>query len=285
MQALHQKTLLDADFPLKVFTTDVTEFPPHWHQAVEVVYVLDGSLKIGVNNEIYTLNARDMMLISGGDIHYFVPQPRHVNRIILHFEMAFFESFSTVVKDKRFTRILLKESDSAGSKNGICVHSILEEHILGILKENEEKREGYKIALKARLFDILVILLRHIPMESYSAHEKNRHLNRLERLENVFRYVERNFGSNIRLDEISAVANFSVYYFTRFFKEATGMTFVKYVNNYRVAKAAEYLIDTDDPITEVVFKSGFGSIKTFNRVFKQLKGCSPSQYKKAISEE
>lgn len=285
MQALHQKTLLDADFPLNMFTTNVTEFPPHWHQAAEVVYVLDESLKIGVNSDTYTLNTRDIMLISGGDVHYFEPQPRQVNRFILHFEMAFFESFASVVKDKRFTRILLKESDTVEGDSEVCVHRILEDQILGILNENEKKREGYKIALKARLFDILVILLRHIPMEPYSLHEKNRHLNRLERLENVFRFVEQNFSSNITLEEISAVANFSVYYFTRFFKEATGMTFGKYVNNYRVAKAAEYLIDTNDSITEVVFKSGFGSIKTFNRVFKQLKGCSPSQYKKAISEE
>jgi AraC-like DNA-binding protein len=285
MQALHQKTPLDADFPLNIFTTDVTEYPPHWHQAIEVVYVPEGSLKIGVNNEIYTLKSRDIQIISGGDVHYFVPQPKSINRVILHFEMAFFESFATIVKDKRFSRILLKESDTMERQDGVDVHGMLEAQILGIIGEDAAKQEGYRIALKARLYDILVILLRYVPMETYSAHEKNRHLNRLERLGSVFKYVEGNYNTNITLEEIAMVANFSAYYFTRFFKEATGMTFGKYVNNYRVAKAAEYLIDTNDTITEVVFKSGFGSIKTFNRVFKQIKGCSPSQYKKAISEE
>lgn len=285
MKAQHQKTLLNADFPLNIFITDVTEFPPHWHEVVEVVYVLDGSLKVGVNSEIYTMNTRDILLINGGDVHYFVPQPKKVKRLILHFEMTFFESVFPAAKSKRFTGTLLKEAENCDIPcDKIPVHRLLEDQITHIIKEYEEKRDAYRIALKARLFDILVILLRNVPMQTYSTQERNRHLSRLGRLENVFSYVEDNYCSDITLEEISAVANFSEYYFTRFFKEATGMTFGKYINNYRVEKAAQLLKNSDDSITEVVFKSGFGSIKTFNRVFKQLKGCSPSSYKKTIFE-
>jgi AraC-like DNA-binding protein len=251
---------------------------------VEVVYVLEGSLTIGVNNEVHTLNARDIILVSGGDVHYFLPQPNRVNRIILHFEMPFFESYATALKDKKFSRVLLKESDPIDDKSGVSIHKVLEKHILEILDEYKCKQQGYRLVLKARLFDILVTLLRNVPMESHSPHEKVRQLNRLERLDQVFSFVEQNHGRHIPLEEIASVANFSVYHFTRFFKETTGMTFGQYINNYRVAKAESYLLHTDDTVTEVVFKSGFGSIKTFNRVFKQIKGCSPSQYRKAISE-
>lgn len=287
MKVQHQKTLLDTDFPMNIFFTDVTEFPPHWHEVVEVVYVLDGSLKIGVNSEIYTMNSRDILLISGGDVHHFVPQPKQVMRLILHFEMSLIESLCPSARNKRFSQVLLTKTAGPTSPGiaGVPVHSLLEEQITKIIKEYGEKQEAFKIALKARLYDILAILLRYVPMQAYPPHERNRHLNRLGRLENVFSYVEQNYCSDITLGEISSVANFSEYYFTRFFKEATGMTFGKYINNYRVEKAAQLLRNTDDPITEVVFKSGFGSIKTFNRVFKQAKGCSPSSYKKTIFEE
>lgn len=284
MKAQHQKTMLSADFPLNVFFTDVTEFPPHWHEVVEVVYVLDGSLRVGVNSEIYTMNPKDILLITGGDVHYFVPEPKRVNRLILHIDMAFFESAFPSAKNKRFSRVILTERDVVSQNAGLSVHGRLEEQILAIIKENETQNDAYRIAMRARLFDILVILARCVPMQAYSPKERNRHLNRLGRLEDVFKYVEENYCSDITLDEISSVANFSEYYFTRFFKEATGMTFGKYINNYRVEKAAQLLKDTDDTITEVVFKSGFGSIKTFNRVFKQTKGCSPSAYKKTIFE-
>ena len=284
MKAQHQKTMLSADFPLNVFFTDATEFPPHWHEVVEVVYVLDGSLHVGVNSEIYTMNPKDILLITGGDVHYFVPEPKRVNRLILHFDVAFFESAFPSAKKSRFSRVILTAKEEVSQDTDQSVHRLLEDQILAIIEENRTKRDAYRIAMRARLFDILVILARMVPMHAYSPHERNRHLNRLGRLENVFTYVDENYGSSISLQEISSVANFSEYYFTRFFKEATGMTFGRYINNYRVEKAAQLLKDTDDTITEVVFKSGFGSIKTFNRVFRQTKGCSPSTYKKTLFE-
>lgn len=284
MKAQHQKTMLSADFPLNVFFTDATEFPPHWHEVVEVVYVLDGSLRVGVNSEIYTMNPKDILLITGGDVHYFVPEPKRVNRLILHFDVAFFESAFPSAKKSRFSRVILTAKDDVTQDSGQSVHKLLEEQILAIIEENHTQHDAYRIAMRARLFDILVILARLVPMQAYSPQERNRHLNRLGRLENVFKYVDENYSSSITLQDIASVANFSEYYFTRFFKEATGMTFGRYINNYRVEKAAQLLKDTDDTITEVVFKSGFGSIKTFNRVFRQTKGCSPSAYKKTLFE-
>lgn len=278
MKAQYQKTLLDADFPMNIFFTDVTEFPPHWHEVVELVYITEGSLTIGVNNEVYTMEPGDIMLISGSDVHYFVPIPNQVNRLIVHFDMAYFEAAYPEAKNKRFTRVNLKKGQSPDGE--IDVHKLLEDQLTEIINEYNEQRPAYKIVLRARLFDILSILIRNVPMKPYSSQERSRQQKRLSRLENVFRYVEENYASPITLKEIASVANFSEYYFTRFFKEATGMTFGRYLNNYRVEKAAFFLRNSDDSITEVVFKSGFGSIKTFNRVFRQIKGCSPSAYKK-----
>ena len=286
MKAQHQKTLLNADLPTNVFFTDVTEFPPHWHEAVEVIYVPDGSLRVGVNSTVYAMEPGDILLITGGDVHYFVPEPKHVNRLILFFDMAYFEAAFPEAKNKRFTRGLITKGETVapGKQSTLSVHKALEEQILGIIREYDDRCDAYKIAMRARLFDILVILLREIPMQAYSPQERNRNLNRLGRLDSVFRYVEENYTSEITLGKISSVANFSEYYFTRFFKEATGMTFGKYLNNFRVEKAVELLKSEDDAITEIVFKSGFGSIKTFNRVFRQIKGCSPTAYRKAIFE-
>lgn len=274
MQAQHQKTILDSDIQLNIFVAEDKEFPPHWHEAVEVVYVLDGNLKIGVNNEVYTLEAHDIFVINGGDIHYFLPNSVSVRRIILHFQLSFLEAFAADVKNKRFNKVLIKEKDYNS-------HEILENQMLQILKEYNDKLEGYKIAMKARLFDILVILLRFVTMEPYYVSVKNSHLKHIERLEKVFIYVEENYGTSISLEQISEVANFSMYHFTRFFKEATDMTFGHYLNNYRISKAVEYLAHVNNSITEVAFLTGFGSIRTFNRVFKEIKGYSPSKYIKA----
>jgi len=86
------------------------------------------------------------------------------------------------------------------------------------------------------------------------------------------------------LDDVAKITNFSVFHFSRFFKETTGITFCQYVNQYRIAKSVEYLLNTEDTITEIVFKSGFNNAKTFNRVFRQIKGCSPTDYKGKLNK-
>jgi AraC-like DNA-binding protein len=105
-------------------------------------------------------------------------------------------------------------------------------------------------------------------------------LKKLEMLDNIFKYIENNYREQINLSEVAKAASFSMYHFTRFFKDATGMTFWQYLNNYRISKAVNYLMNTSDSISDIAYNSGFNSIKTFNRVFKQAKGYSPSQFKK-----
>jgi AraC-like DNA-binding protein len=278
MEAWHQKNLVAEDFPFQLLITDIAEFPPHWHEELEIVYALEQDLAIGLNNEIYILNPHDILLIGRGEVHYFLMPPlQKSKRIILQFELSLFESFALEIQERRFSSPLIKRQ----SEPALNPHRNLESQILAIETEYYQKRAGYQLAIKARLCDLMVTLLRQVPMEKYSSLEQMKHLKKLERLEQVFHYVEENYTREILLAEVAGAASFSVYHFARFFKEATGMTFVQYLNNYRVSKAAKYLINSSDPITEIAFQAGFDSIKTFNRVFKQLKGCSPREYKKA----
>lgn len=278
MEPWHQRNPINETFPFHVIITDITEFPPHWHEELEIVYALDYELMIGLNHEVYILKPRDIFLIGPGEVHFFVTPPQKSQRIILQFEPSLFESFVPVMRERRFTfPLIAREPGPAGPG-----HRGLEQQILNIAKEHSAKQEGYQLAIKARLYDMIVVLLRHVPMEPYSSFEQHKHLKRLERLEQVFRYVETHHTREIPLEEIARAANFSIYHFTRFFKEATGMTFVQYLNNYRITKAAKLLANTSDPVTEIAFKVGFESIKTFNRVFKQIKGCNPTTYKKSM---
>jgi AraC-like DNA-binding protein len=280
MHAWHQKTSLDGNMPLNIFIAEDTEFPPHWHDAVEVVYMLKGNLKICVNNEVYELDEGDILLIESGDIHYFLPLYRPAKRIILHFETTFFEPLTSAFSNKRFTHVALKKSLSQNDEKE-SLRVLLEKQLFEMLDESTLRQEGYKLALRARLFDILVILLRNLPREPYSFGEKKARFGQLERLNRVFEFIDKHYDQHITLEQVAKTVNFSVYYFTRFFKEATGMTFGQYLVNIRISMAADFLGHEDIPITEVAFKSGFQSLKSFNRNFKMLKGCTPSQYRKS----
>lgn len=103
----------------------------------------------------------------------------------------------------------------------------------------------------------------------------------LKQINRAFEYIEKNYPGQITLKDISQAAGFSEYYFSRLFKEYTGQSFLSYLNTYRVKQAEKLLRSTEKSVLEIALDSGFNSLTTFNRIFKKIKGCSPSYYRKA----
>jgi AraC-like DNA-binding protein len=252
----------------------------HWHDEIEIIYMTNGSVKVGVNDKTYDIQAGDILLISSGDIHCFLPDCSAGRRIVIQFNLAIFDSAVSIVSERKEIRPLFDCSKRLSTEWKTEVKKEMESQIRGIVEEYNKKDEGYKLALKARLYDLVVLILRKVPMERLSSEEENRHREALGRLENVFRFVEENYLTDITLEEAAKVAGFSVFHFSRFFKNNTGITFCQYLSSFRITKAEWLLMNHEDSITEIAYKCGFNSIKTFNRVFKQLKGYSPSEYKK-----
>ena len=86
------------------------------------------------------------------------------------------------------------------------------------------------------------ILLRYMPKGVYSKEAESQQMEKLKKLSKVFQYVEENYQNSINLEEISKVAGFSKYHFSRFFKENAGVTFLDYLNNFKITKAEWLLI-------------------------------------------
>ena len=76
-----------------------------------------------------------------------------------------------------------------------------------------------------------------------------------------------------------------LFHFTRIFKQCMNMTFYEYLNQKRISKEEELLSTTGESVTEIAMSSGFSSISAFNRTFKSIKGCSPSEYRGKISTD
>ena len=95
----------------------------------------------------------------------------------------------------------------------------------------------------------------------------------------ICRYINDHCTENLTVDQISQIAGFSKYHFCRLFKKFTETSFYDYLMSKRIAYVETLLIDPDISITDAAMLAGFNSISTFNRVFKQHKQCSPTQYR------
>ena len=123
-------------------------------------------------------------------------------------------------------------------------------------------------------------------MKSYEEGKEKSQLPRqkeyLEVIMSSCNYINQHYQENITLEETANISGFSKFHFTRVFKQYMNMTFYEYLNSKRMKRAQELLYSTDMSITEVAMNSGFSSLSAFNRTFKSVNGCSPSEYRNKI---
>lgn len=99
------------------------------------------------------------------------------------------------------------------------------------------------------------------------------------RLQKVIGYMSANYDKNISLDEISNIAVMTPPAFCRFFKTRTNKTFSLFLNEVRISKACQLLINGEEAVKQICYLVGFSSLTNFNRTFKSFKGKSPSAYR------
>ncbi len=99
------------------------------------------------------------------------------------------------------------------------------------------------------------------------------------RIGRALQYVAEGFSNQISQEHIANLVGLDPATFSRRFRRTVGRTFTRYVQETRVAEAARRLTASNDPITLIAFESGFGNLASFNRVFLQLKGRTPSEYR------
>ncbi|GAB4111450.1 MAG: AraC family transcriptional regulator [Phycisphaeraceae bacterium] len=100
------------------------------------------------------------------------------------------------------------------------------------------------------------------------------------RVDRVCRFIHDHVTEPITQSDAAGMIGMSGPAFSRFFKRHIGMTFSRYVHELRIGHACRLLLETDKPVTDICFASGFNNLSNFNRVFLALKGLSPRAYRR-----
>jgi len=100
-----------------------------------------------------------------------------------------------------------------------------------------------------------------------------------EAIKEALRYLLANFRNVIRLDEVLRLTQMSKATFSLQFKKYSGKTFSEAVSQLRLQSACRELIETDRPVLAIALSCGFTEISFFNRVFRRMLRCSPSEYR------
>jgi AraC-like DNA-binding protein len=279
IEGLHEKELFEKEFPFRLIVNQDINFnyPAHWHNAIELIYVLENEFVVFVNSKKYVLKEKDIFFIPSGDIHEFQSETPTGTRIFINFELSSLNYYG----DADRIRTQLCDVRLITPNDGI-LYSQIESEVLKVLQEIKDGGSVYQLYYTARVIDILVLLCRNTPSKINIENMENSKGKSwgLNKISKSFEFIEKNYSEDIHLKDFAQAVGFSEFYFSRLFKEITEKSFHQYLNEYRIKKAEILLADSNYTVSEAAYATGFSSITTFDRLFKKMKGCSPQEFRK-----
>ncbi len=253
------------------YNTQMGGYGTHCHSALEIVTPVLQKFTMIAGGATYQLEPGDIFIIPSGTLHSY-PPPTGGARFIYTFKPDFLQSLSG------FPYILSLLSRPILINNDTFETIYTEEigWILQLAADYWQQTPLWNMKVYAGLASFFACFgnscMDHANLETMDRQSVSECLNRL------FEYVNAHFSEDISLEQAADITGYSKYHFTRIFKECTGQTFMEYLRSVRISKAEKLLLNKASSISAIAFSSGFSSLTTFNRVFKQMNGCSPSEY-------
>ncbi|BBF43733.1 two-component response regulator TrxR [Lachnospiraceae bacterium KM106-2] len=262
--------LLESGFNIS-FATMNQNTSLHWHVALEILYILNGSATVHIDQEEHHLNPLDVIVIDSSKIHDAIYALPHTMGINIHISKNFMRKY---IPNLELLRIECNPEDLLPDK--LEAHIQLCEYLkeLTILYVNQPVT--YELKSNALVLEILACLIENfsIPMTETLSIKNIKNIDRMNQIE---KYVEEHYKESITLQDAANELGLNKEYFCRFFKQNTGISFITYLNQVRINHIYSDLIHTEDSTSEILERHGFLNQKLFYKMFKEIYDCTPRE--------
>ena len=261
-ETIHETDLLHVRFELQDAPAFV--FPAHWHEYVEILYLIRGQFSAIVQATEYQLNEGDLIIINSGDLH--MTRSNTCTYLLLQISASQMRQYLPDFDTMRFDTII------PCSEQPAPLRALLSE--MNEIRQNPS--DSYQLLFTSRLYEFLYHLCRsyshQIPSASLTGSQRD-----LQRVTHVMNWVKVHYPEPLSLETAADSLALSKEYFCRLFKKYTGQTFLEYLNDVRTMHLYEDLQNSDETITVLMEKSGLSNYKIFMRTFKKLYGSTPQK--------
>lgn len=256
----------------------------HRHDFIEIAYVISGKGVHVAGDNRYDTCGGDLFIINYDVEHGFFPTEGGRDELVLY-NCVFTPDFldhsllgSVAFKDIASSYLLksILPGDYAPEPDlRLKGHDSREIGALfgKMYQEYKQRKKGYIEIIRAYLIQLLVSMFRKLEkpeQTGYSGHIIN----------SAVEYLRENYSREIRLEEIAMKSFISKNYFSRLFKEATGVNFRDYVQRLRIEEACRMLRTSRMKVVDVAQGVGFNDLKSFYEAFKKITGSTPGDYRR-----
>lgn len=265
------------DFSLRIWYNDIPNcYATHWHTVLEIILPVENYYIVNVNDQHFRVMPGEILIIPPGELHELTA-PNTGKRLIFMFDI------SIISKLKSFSGIqsLLVQPIYITPDTYPSIYDDIYSLLMNMKEEYFGANEYAELTIYSFLIDLFVKLgYHHIYKQdlfpNVSLPKQKEYVRKFNQL---LTYIDQHYMEELDLDHLSESVGFSKYHFLRLFKQYMGTTLGDYVTICRIKASEKLLCNPDLSIAEVSSRSGFTSISTFNRLFKQYKKCSPTEYR------
>ncbi len=244
--------------------------PLHWHDMLEILYPLNGDVDLLLDGERFHLPKKNLTVIESRQTHSSLIHGDAAMDICIHVSKSKLKSYLPDIElyqirciperipDEKFPAYL----EICNLMSQLTRLYMLETSVLSL------ESEGLVLQVFARL-------LRHFGVRRDGDAPEGIRLS-AGRIHQVLSWVEEHYGEPISLSDVADQVGVGREHFCRLFRQDMGITFQQYLTEVRLNHVYEDLLNTADPVSEIMEQNGFTNQKNFNASFKKLYGCTPS---------
>ena len=258
------------------YTHRGTCFPEHWHTAIGIIQGCNRHYTIEAAGNTYEVGESDILIIPGGIVHTLHPA-EDCNGFVYFLGTAYLDK----IRSAAGLAMMLSKPLMITKSSSPTLHLQTEEILERMREDYFGTNELRELLIDAELL-LLLERLAHTDDEDgdrlHARADKRSEYTELFAL--VTTYINESYAEQLTLESVSRRFGVSRYYFSRLFKDYSQYTFAEYLNICRVKAAERLLCDPELSVTDIAFRCGFGSVSSFSRVFRSLRFCSPSEYRR-----
>lgn len=257
---------------LMIFRPDVIHYSNggeyfHWHENVEFLYILSDGFKILIDGIMHEAQKGDLIFIGEYSVHCFIRGGKSINMSLGQLSLSLLLDGCTELKPIK-THITAKEI----AEDPVFEKQLM--HLIELMKSVGRVTKDDKNLFAKGVFSTFYYAL----MEKFPETEQS-DVFKKERKDfyKIIEFINQNITNYITATSISKSLYIDRGKMSRIFSKYSAMSINDYINKLRISKANE-LLENGRTVTEAAFESGFQSVRTFNNVYKNMMGITPSQY-------
>lgn len=275
LELYEKKVLSDGELPVQLEHNRHTEcgeiFGSHWHEHIEMHYILQGDAVFHIDQELYQVQRGDLVIANRNELHAGYSTAVPYEACFLVFDPSDL-SPELGGKNRHFQSLIRGDAH-------------VRELLARIFAERDDGQEGYRPMCRALITELLVYLCRRYAAESKPAKDMMKRRRDLERLQPALDYIEKNYAERISVAQLAKLLCLSPDRLGHLFRDGVGQAPLQYINEIRLRKAMNLLKTEEYTVTEVAQAVGFFDYNHFGRLFRRRYGCTPNQVRQGKAEK